>query len=83
MSQTYEGTVHDKKICDLEQYRFPDQFLLRYDLGYIGFDPTNTTIERPHKSTKLHPLTSQQKKQNRVISQKRVSIEQAISGANA
>lgn len=80
LSETYEGTVHDKKICDIENYNFPDKFLLRYDLGYLGYTPENTTIEKPYKNTKLKPLTAQQKLENKVISGKRVSVEQAISG---
>ncbi len=36
LSDTYEGTVHNKKICGIEQYLFPNGFILRYDLGYIG-----------------------------------------------
>ena len=80
LSETYEGAVHDKKICDIEEYDFPDKFLLRYDLGYIGYNPGNATIEKPHKNTKLKPLTVQQKMENKTISGKRVTIEQAISG---
>ncbi len=80
LSETYEGTVHDKRICDIEKYSFPKRFLLRYDLGYIGYAPENTTIEKPHKNTKLNPLTEQQKLENKSVSAKRVSIEQAISG---
>ena len=80
LSETYEGTVHDKKICDIEGYSFPEKFLLRYDLGYICYNPVNATIEKPHKNTKLNPLTEQQKSENKIISGKRVSIEQAISG---
>ncbi len=80
LSETYEGTVHDKKICDIEKYSFPKEFLLRYDLGYIGYNPGNATIEKPHKNTKLKPLTGQQKLENKTISGKRVSVEQAISG---
>jgi len=72
--------VHDKKICDLEDYYFPDDFLLRYDLGYVGYSPHNVTIEKPHKNTKLNPLTKEEKEENKIISAKRVSIEQAISG---
>jgi len=72
--------VHDKKICDLEQYRFADHFLLRYDLGYLGYNPKNVSIEKPHKATKLNPLTEQQKLENKNISAKRVTIEQAIAG---
>lgn len=80
LSETYEGTVHDKKICDIEEYSFPEKFLLRYDLGYIGYQPENVIIEKPHKNTKLITLTVQQKLENKTISGKRVSIEQAISG---
>ena len=28
LSETYEGAVHDKKICDIEEYSFPEKFLL-------------------------------------------------------
>jgi hypothetical protein len=80
LSDTYEGRVHDKKICDIENYNFPDNFLLRYDLGYVGYEPENITIEKPHKNTKLKPITEEQKEENKIISGKRVSIEQAISG---
>lgn len=80
LSATYEGTVHDKKICDIEDYSFPERFLLRYDLGYVGYNPENAIIEKPHKNTKLNPLTEQQKIENRTISGKRVTVEQAISG---
>lgn len=80
LSETYEGTVHDKNICDIEKYSFPEEFLLRYDLGYLGYTPENAIIERPYKNTKLKPLTVQQKLENKVISRKRVTIEQAISG---
>ncbi len=72
--------MHDKKICDIEKYSFPEKFLLRYDLGYIGYCPENVTIEKPHKNTKLKLLTGQQKLENKTISGERVSIEQAISG---
>ena len=61
-------------------YQFPDGFLLRYDLGYIGYKPENVLIEVPHKKTKLNPLTQEMKENNKRISAKRVSIEQAISG---
>jgi len=80
LSKTYEGTIHDKKICDIEEYQFPENFLLRYDLGYIGYYPANTMVEVPHKNTKLNPLTQEQKLENQNISRKRVVVEQSISG---
>ena len=54
--------------------------LISYDLGYVGYNPGNAIIEKPHKNTKLKPLTKQQKLENKTISAKRVSVEQAISG---
>jgi len=80
LSETYEGTVHDKKICDLTEYQFPEKFLLRYDLGFLGYTPENIMIEVPFKNSKLNPLTQEMKQKNKEISAKRVSIEQAISG---
>jgi len=80
VSETCEGAVHDKKICDIEGYSFPEKFFLRYDLGYVGYNPENITVEKPYKNTKLKPLTKQQKTENKIISGKRVPIEQAISG---
>ena len=77
MSQSFQVT---SLLQELKGYSFPENFLLRYDLGYIGYNPENATIEKPHKNTKLKPLTVQQKLENKTISGKRVSIEQAISG---
>lgn len=80
MSKTYEGKVHDKKICDLEQCKFPKEIILLQDLGFIGHKPANVIIKMPAKASKLKPLTLIQKENNKAISSQRVKVEHAISG---
>ena len=80
LSPTHEGKKHDKKICDEEQYKFPEGIILRKDTGYQGYNPLGVVIEQPIKSSKKHPLTIQEKIYNKIISAKRVVVEHAIMG---
>lgn len=50
LSQTYEGTYHDKAICDEEQYEFPDNSTLKKDRGFQGYEPENVITYQPKKS---------------------------------
>ena len=50
LSQTYEGTYHDKAICDEEQYAFPENATLQKDRGFQGYEPENTITYQPKKS---------------------------------
>lgn len=50
LSQTYEGTYHDKAICDEEQYEFPDHSTLQKDRGFQGYEPENVIAYQPKKS---------------------------------
>lgn len=77
---TYEGKIHDKKICDEEPIEFPEETILLQDLGFQGYYPKNVTVLMPQKASKYHPLTEDQKQNNRSISSKRVKVEHAISG---
>jgi len=36
------------------------------DSGYVGFDKIHKRVELPKKKTKLHPLTKEDKKENRI-----------------
>ena len=80
LSDTYEGSVHDKKICDEEPFEFTQEIELLQDLGYQGHAPKNAVIEMPVKSSKYKQLTEEEKKDNKVKSSRRVTIEHAISG---
>src|SRR5574341_1285957 len=37
LSDTYEGSVHDKRIADSTRYRLPRGSRLMQDLGFVGF----------------------------------------------
>ena len=50
LSQTYEGTHHDKAICDEEQYEFPNNSTLQKDRGFQGYEPENVITYQPKKS---------------------------------
>ncbi len=60
LSETYEGSVHDKKICDEEPFEFQQEIELLQDLGYQGHTPKNAVIQMPVKSSKYK--NSQKKK---------------------
>ena len=80
LSETYEGSVHDKKICDEEPFEFQQEIELLQDLGYQGHTPKNAVIQMPVKSSKYKKLTEEEKIANRMKSSRRVAIEHAISG---
>jgi hypothetical protein len=81
LSQTYEGSVHDKKICDEQPLRLPHGITLWQDTGFIGHCPDGVKIQMPKKKPKGKELTSEQKQENREISKFRVLVEHAICGA--
>lgn len=80
LSMTYEGKIHDKTICDEEKYEFPDEIHLFQDSGFQGYKPGNVIVLMPQKKTKHHPLTEEQKQNNRSLSRIRIKVEHAIGG---
>ena len=80
LSDTYEGSVHDKKICDEEPFEFEQEIELLQDLGYMGHAPKNAIVQMPVKRSKYKKLTEEDKKENRLKSSKRVVVEHTISG---
>jgi hypothetical protein len=80
LSDTYEGRVHDKKICDEEPFDFNKEIELLQDLGFLGHAPKNAKVQMPVKQSKYKKLTDEEKQGNKMISSKRVVVEHAISG---
>ena len=78
LSETYEGCVHDKAICDEEELSFPDNVRLWLDSGFEGFNQENIEIKRPKKKPKNKELTFDEKQINKEISSVRVKVEHAI-----
>lgn len=81
LSKTYDGSVHDKKICDLQPLHLPEEINLWQDTGFLGHMPENVHVIMPLKKPKGKPLTEEQKKRNKEISSSRVIVEHAIGGA--
>ncbi len=48
------------------------------DAGYQGLVEIHPNSQTPTKKTKLHPLSAEQKRRNRDLSQKRIVIEHII-----
>lgn len=78
LSQTWEGKMHDKMMCDIEELTFNKKITLWLDSGFEGFNPINAIIKRPKKKPKGKELTPEEKKSNQLISRTRVKVENAI-----
>lgn len=50
LSKTYEGSWHDKAICDEERYAFPENSTLQKDRGFQGYEPKGVITYQPKKS---------------------------------
>lgn len=80
LSDTCEGSMHDKKICDEDPFDFQEEIELLQDLGYLGHAPKNAKIQMPVKRSKYKKLTEEEKQENKIKSSRRVTVEHAISG---
>ncbi len=80
LSDTYEGSVHDKAIADTTPYPLPQGSELLDDLGFIGYTLAGVIHTRPFKKPKGGQLTDEQKATNKEIAKRRILIEYVISG---
>ena len=80
LSKTYPGSVHDKKICDIEVYVFPDQADIFKDKGFQGFEPSHATSYQPKKKLPNEDVSCIDMVLNRVIGSVRVGVEHVIAG---
>jgi DDE superfamily endonuclease/Helix-turn-helix of DDE superfamily endonuclease len=80
LSDTYEGSVHDKLICDLEAHPFPRGSKLWKDKGYQGYEPEGVSCFQPKKKPPRQALSEADKDRNREISKERIEIEHQING---
>ena len=79
LSDTIEGSSHEKPLADTTPYPLPEGSELLQDLGFLGFTLPGVIITMPHKKPKGQSLTEEQKADNRVVSQRRVRIEHIMS----
>jgi hypothetical protein len=79
LSPTYGGSIHDKKICDLEQIEFLKQTRVLVDLGFKGLSSLVAQIVMPYKKKKNQELNAQQQEANTWVSKIRVKVEHIIA----
>ena len=77
---TYEGHVHDKRICDEEPLLLPKGIRLWQDTSFIGHRPDGVEICMAKKKPKGKELTSAEKQENKRIPGIRIKVEHAIGG---
>ena len=78
LSDTYPGSMHDKKIYDYEQITLSKNINMFIDLGFIGLTSEHAKIMIPYKRKKNFDLTEEQKNYNKWVSSIRVKVEHII-----
>lgn len=61
LSKTYDGSTHDKKICDEHPLHLPHSTNLWQDTGFLGHLPKNVNVIMPVKKPKGKELTAEQR----------------------
>lgn len=79
ISDSYEGSTHDKSIWDQIDFEFGEQNVLA-DLGFLGAEKEQPNVILPYKKPKNGEITSIQKDINKAIGSVRVKIEHVFSG---
>ena len=79
LSETHQGSVHDKRIADTTPYPLPAGSHLLQDLGFQAFTLAGVDIIQPTKKPRGQELTPEQKAANREIARRRVRIEHVNS----
>ena len=85
ISPTVEGKVHDKKLCEDLQLKFPQNIALFQDLGYLGYHPQGMEeVFMPIKKIKTtaalgkKEFTEEELVYNSFVSSVRVTVEHVI-----
>lgn len=73
-----EGKMHDFKLLQRSRLAFKKGTEINVDTGYLGINKWYDNILMPKKKSKLKPLTSEDKKHNKVFSSKRIFVEHVI-----
>jgi hypothetical protein len=82
MTRTKSGRRHDKRLADKADLAMvlPEAVTAWTDTGFQGFHRLHPNTVMPEKATKYHPLTTEQKTKNALISGIRIIAEHAIGG---
>lgn len=69
------GTTHDFQILKKSNFDINPNAKIKTDKGFIGIKVLFPNSEVPHKASKYHPLTKEQKQYNRQLASERTMIE--------
>ncbi len=72
------GKKHDFRLFRESRVHIGAETLLEADTGYQGLVQLHANSLLPKKRSKNHPLSQQQRKENREISSKRIFVEHVI-----
>lgn len=80
VSPTKNGRFHDKKLFDKAGWGgwIPPDVSLWLDTGFLGVGKIGKEVFMPKKKSKHHPLTTEEKQENKAIASIRVVSEHAI-----
>ena len=79
LTDTYPGSVHDKRIADAHPYPLPSGSWLLQDLGFLAFALEDVECLTPFKKPKGGELSLPQKAFNHLLSTVRIRIEHVNS----
>ncbi len=79
---TKSGRRHDKRLVDKAHLirSVPNTVTIWTDTGFMGIQKEHNNCILPRKKTKKHPLTEDEKQENKLISGIRILAEHAING---
>jgi DDE superfamily endonuclease/Helix-turn-helix of DDE superfamily endonuclease len=80
LSDTCEGTKHDKKMAEEENLKSNKEIHIYQDAGYQGLETEGAITKQPKKKPRGKELTEEEKENNRLISKVRIVVEHVISG---
>jgi len=82
LSKTKSARRHDKCLADKVEIAgaIPEDIALWTDTGFLGLKENHSNTVMPDKAKKNHPLTEEQKQNNRIISSIRVVSEHTMAG---
>ena len=72
------GKVHDFALFQQSRTALLPQTECLTDSGYLGLVKHHANSRLPHKRSKLHPLTPEQKAENRRLASERLVVEHVI-----
>lgn len=73
-----KGSIHDFKLLKKSKLKLSRIIIILADLGYLGIKQIFKNAMVPYKASKNKPLTKEEKRYNKQLSQKRIIVENKI-----